>query len=202
MTTKIERVPSFFESISKEVFRNQKENEEVQLLIPDMKWRHRAIIRTPGVANTCWRSLKGSHKLMRDNLSTVLANDYLHFRITEKTLPKCNNFTCTGIYHITYPFNRTITFKLPLDPLLRRLIVLQQWQSQLSWCSKDNLPSHFYEYRLRNVPMISSKVTYKSSNKECFVWVSSSIGITLWVICIKPNQNNDVNTSIILKELG
>ena len=155
-----------------------------------------------GVANTCRRSLKGSHKLMRDNLSTVLANDYLHFRITEKTLPKCNNFTCTGIYHITYPFNRTITFKLPFDPLLRRLIVLQQWQSQLSWCSKDNLPSNFYEYRLRNVPTITSKVTYKSSNKECFVWVSSSIGVTLWVICIKPNQNNVVNTSIILKELG
>jgi len=75
MTTKIERVPSFFESISKEVFRNQKENEEVQLLILDMKWRHGAIIRTPGVANTCRRSLKGSHKLMRGNLSTVLADE-------------------------------------------------------------------------------------------------------------------------------
>jgi len=65
MTTKIERVPSFFESISKEVFRNQKENEEVQLLIPDMKWSNRVIIRTLGVANTCLRSLEGSHKLMR-----------------------------------------------------------------------------------------------------------------------------------------
>jgi hypothetical protein len=51
MTTEIERVPSFFESISKLVFRNQKENEEVQLLILDTKWSNRAIIRTPGVVS-------------------------------------------------------------------------------------------------------------------------------------------------------
>jgi hypothetical protein len=43
----------------------RKKMKKLQILILDMKWSKKAVIRTPGVANTCRRSLKGSHKLMR-----------------------------------------------------------------------------------------------------------------------------------------
>lgn len=139
MTTKIEtELPSVFESICMEVFRNQKENEEVQLLILRSEMEQQSDYKDP-----CCRKnlseLKGSHKLMRQPFQFSHSFGqwlFAFFKITEWTLPQCNNFTCTGIYHITYPFNRTITFKLPFYPLLRRLVVLQQSQRQWAWCYK------------------------------------------------------------------
>jgi hypothetical protein len=126
-------------------------------------------------------------------LSQFLTNVSLPIKIIEKPYHSAITWPALEFTTCTYPFNRPISFKLPFKTILGGLIIRKKFDEiNTFWVTKASYEICYFH---GNHKCLDDAETYKSCNKECFVWVASGIGITLWVIYKIKNdteiKNND-----------
>lgn len=79
----------------------------------------------------------------------------------------------------TYPFNRSISLKLPFDPALSCLIILKR--ENIKQVGTQNY------YTVPRKLMQRRSTTHKPSHKQSFIWISRNNWVVIRIICINCN---------------